>query len=97
MHPVHKCTQDCETIHKEIIKKIILVLVSSRNRIFNQSNQSASIDHDNNKNKKTISGNKNNWVSKQLLFLSFIILTYMYIYIHIYLYIYLFTFEYVNI
>lgn len=68
MHPVHKCTQDCETIHKEIIKKIILVLVSSRSRIKNQSNktnQTSSIEHDNNKN-KNIGGNKNNWVSKQL-------------------------------
>lgn len=58
MQPVHKCSQDCETLHKEISKKIILILINSRLIPVNEIS--------------TIS-NKNNWVkgehSKWCLFI----------------------------
>ena len=30
MQPEHKCSQDCETLHKEIFKKIIIIILSGR-------------------------------------------------------------------
>lgn len=52
MQPVHKCSQDCETLHKEISKKIFLILLNSRLISLNESS--------------TII-NKNNWVKTRVL------------------------------
>lgn len=50
MQPAHSCSQDCETLHKEISKKLILILLGSRIQPINTNNSD---------------GNKlNNWVRR---------------------------------
>lgn len=34
MHPEHQCSQDCGIIHREIFKKILLSILSSRSTEF---------------------------------------------------------------
>ncbi len=33
MQPEHQCTPDCETIHREIFKKIFAIIVNGREKV----------------------------------------------------------------
>lgn len=49
MQPLHTCSQDCETIHREISKKIVSIILNSHQTTQNTAS-SDPVQENNNKN-----------------------------------------------